>query len=443
MKKLLAITSAAVLAFGLAACGGGSSDSAAPTASDTKEEQTDSASESTSGTQTASDVDLKVGVILLHDEDIGYDFAHLSGIKQAAENAGLPESQIVFKYNVPEDESCYDAATDLVEQGCNLIISDSYGHQSYMTLAAEENPDVTFLMATGDTAAVDNCDNTHNFFNHTYEARYVSGVVAGMKLAEMVEEGVLTDNNYNADGTIKIGYVGAYPYAEVVSGYTAFYLGVKSVVDNVAMDVMYTNSWADATAEQQASETLLGRGCCILSQHADSTGGPAAIEDAIQKRGAVCYFVGYNIDMLSVAPTAILTSAQNDWSVYYTYAFEEALNGRREDILVDWAEGYDAGANMISPLGESCAKGTAEKVAEVEAAIAEGKFQVFDTSTFTVDGERVGSYIFNTSTMNSDYTAVLYEGEDFQCIKDGAFQESVVRSAPYFDLRIDGITELS
>ena len=426
MKKLLAIATAAVLAFGLAACGGAPSESAA-SGSDAAEASAVSESSAPAAEETADAAeepaaasDLKIGIILLHDEDIGYDFAHIDGVRKAAANVGLDDSQLVFKYNIAEDESCYDAATDLVEQDCNLIISDSYGHQSYMTLAAEENPDVTFLIATGDTAAVDNCENTHNFFTHTYESRYVSGVVAGMKLAEMIDEGVLTEDNYNEDGTIKIGYVGAYPYAEVVSGYTAFYLGVKSIVDNVTMDVTYTNSWADATAEQQAAETLLGRGCCIISQHADSTGGPAAIEDAIQKRGAVCYYVGYNIDMLSVAPTAILTSAQNDWS-----------------------EGYASGANMISPLGDSCAEGTAEKVAEVEKGISDGTLNVFDTATFTVGGEPVESYNFNTSTMNSDFTAVQYEGVDFECIEDGAFRESVVRSAPYFDLRIDGINELS
>ena len=441
MKKIVSFVMLGVLAAGLAACGGSEGSAASSAASAAPAAAASESAEAAAPAAEASD--LKVGVILLHDETIGYDYAHYQGVQTAMKNVGLSDSQVVFKYNIAESEQCYDAAIDLVEQGCNVIISDSYGHQSYMTLAAEENPDVTFLIATGDTAAVEGLDNTHNFFTHTYESRYVSGVVAGMKLAEMVENNELSDDNYNADGTIKIGYVGAYPYAEVVSGYTGFYLGVKSVVDNVAMDVTYTNSWADATAEQQAAEFLLGRGCCIISQHADSTGGPAAIEAAIKNSGAVCYYVGYNIDMLSVAPTAILTSAQNDWSVYYTYALGLAAEGKMNEIPVDWSEGYDAGANMISPLGESCADGTAEKVAEVEAAIADGTLQVFDTSTFTVDGAKVDSHIFNTSTMNSDYTAIQYEGEDFECITDGAFTESVVRSAPYFDLRIDGITELS
>lgn len=389
---------------------------------------------------------LKVGVILLHDESIGYDYAHIQGIQKACENLGIDwndNSQVVWKYNIGEDQGCYDAAVDLVEAGCNVIISDSYGHQSYMTLAAQENPDATFLIATGDTAGVDGLANTHNFFTHTYESRYVSGVVAGMKLAELIEQGALTDANYTAEGNVKIGYVGAFPYAEVVSGYTAFYLGVKSVVENVVMDVSYTNSWADATAEQQAAEALLARGCCIISQHADSTGGPAAIEAAISTTGATCFYVGYNIDMLTVAPTAILTSAQNDWSVYYSYALKMAQDGQCTSIADNWSEGYTTGANMISALGASCAAGTAEQVAAVEAAIKDGSLQIFDTTTFTVGGATVETHTFNSSTMNSDYTAVQYEGQDYECIVNGAFQESVFRSAPYFDLRIDGITELS
>ncbi len=442
MKRVLALLMAAAMLICLAACGSEKAAEETETAAQTDASAPEAEAETA---QTAADSALKIGVILLHDESIGYDFAHMEGVQKACDSLGIdyndPE-QVVWKYNIGEDEGCYDAAIDLAEHGCNVIISDSYGHQSYMTQAAEECPDVTFLIATGDTAAVDNCENTHNFFTHTFESRYVSGVVAGMKLAEMIEDGVLSDNNYNDDGTVKIGYVGAYPYAEVVSGYTAFYLGVKSIVENVSMDVTYTNSWADATAEQQAAEALLARGCCIISQHADSTGGPSAIEAAVAN-GSVCYYVGYNIDMLTVAPTAILTSAQNNWAAYYTYALGLAKEGKREEIAVDWAAGYAEGANMISTLGSSCAEGTAEKVAEVEAAIIDGSLKVFDTSTFTVGGETITSHTFNSSTMNSDYSAVLYEGQDYECISDGAFQETVFRSAPYFDLRIDGITELS
>jgi basic membrane protein A len=253
----------------------------------------------------------------------------------------------------------------------------------------------------------------------------VSGVVAGMKLKEMMDAGLVTDPY--------IGYVGAYPYAEVVSGYTAFFLGVQSIVPGAHMDVIYTNSWYDPTAEAEAANSLMSKGCCIISQHADSTGAPSAVQTALDA-GTPVYCVGYNIDMLSVAPTAALTSAQNNWSVFYTYAFNCALTG--EAIATDWSEGYATGANMISALGESCAAGTAEKVAEIEAAIIDGSLNIFDCSTFTVGGEHPTTFL----AIDTDGDWV---GDTGEAITDGIFYESTLRSAPYFSLRIDGITELS
>jgi basic membrane protein A len=292
---------------------------------------------------------------------------------------------------------------------------------------------VTFIAMTGDGAAPSGLPNFKNAFNYTFESRYVSGVVAGMKLAELVADGKVAAKNKDADGNIKLGYVGAYPYAEVVSGYTGFYLGVKSIVSNVVMDVQYTNSWYDPTVEAEAANALVSTGCIILSQHADSTGAPAACE-ALLDGGTTVYCVGYNIDMLAVAPKAALTSAQNDWSVYYTYALGCIVNG--EDIATDWAKGYAEGAVMISKLGESCAKGTAEKVAEVEAALKDGSLNVFDTSKFTVGGKTV------TSAMAID-TDGDFTPDSEEAISDGVFHESTIRSAPYFGLRIDGIKELN
>ncbi|MPM33274.1 hypothetical protein SDC9_79844 [bioreactor metagenome] len=286
---------------------------------------------------------------------------------------------------------------------------------------------------TGDAAALTGLANFKNAFNYTYESRYVSGVVAGMKLAELVKDGKVGAANKNADGTIKIGYVGAYPYAEVVSGYTGFYLGVKSVVENVSMSVTYTNSWYDPTAEAEAANSLVAAGSIIVSQHADSTGAPSACEAAL-KSGTTVYCVGYNVDMLSVAPTSALTSAQNDWSIYYTFAFDKLLKG--EEIPTDWAQGYTVGAVHISTLGPSCAAGTAEKVAEVESALKAGSLNVFDTSKFTVGGEAVTTYM----AIDTDGDWV---GDTGEAISDGVFHESTLRSAPYFGLRIDGITELN
>lgn len=397
MKKVIAIIAVLVMAFALVAC-----------------------SATGSGAK-----GVKIGVILVHDENTGYDAAHIDGIKAGAKAAGIPDSQIIWKYNIPEDESCYDTATDLVEQGCNYIFSDSYGHQDFMLQAATENPEVTFVSMTGDKAALSGLANYKNAFPHTFEARYVSGVVAGMKLKELMDAGKV-DDPY-------IGYVGAFPYAEVVSGYTAFFLGVQSIVPAAHMDVIYTNSWYNPTAEAEAANALMSKGAHIISQHADSTGAPSAVETAL-KAGSVVYCVGYNIDMLAAAPTAALTSAQNNWGVYYTYAFKAAKAG--ETIVTDWSEGYATGTNMISKLGPSCAAGTAEKVAEIEAAIKDGTLNVFDTAKFTVGGAPVTSYL--AIDTNGDWA-----GDTGEAIENGIFYESKLRSAPYFGLRIDGITELS
>ncbi len=376
---------------------------------------------------------IKIGVILVHDENTGYDFAHIQGIKAAAAAVGISEDQIIWKYNITEDEKCYDTATDLVDQGCTTIFSDSYGHQSYMQQAASENADVTFVSMTGDQAALSKLPNFKNAFNYTFESRFVSGVVAGMKLAELVADDKVVASNMDSHGNIKLGYVGAFPYAEVVSGYTGFYLGVKSIVSNVVMDVSYTNSWYDPTAEAEAANALVSSGCIILSQHADSTGAPAACQ-ALLDGGTTVYCVGYNVDMLSVAPTAALTSAQNNWGVYYTYAFNCLKNG--EEIITDWAKGYNDDAVMISALGESCADGTAAKVTEIETALKDGSLNVFDTAKFTVGGEKITTYL--AIDTNGDWA-----GDTGEAISNGIFHESTLRSAPYFGLRIDGITELN
>ncbi len=406
MKKVIALVLVALLAFAMIGC---------------------------KKAGTADESALKIGIILVHDENTGYDEAHINGIKAAAAELGIKDDQLIWKYNIPETEVCYDTAMDLVEQGCNYIFSDSYGHQNYMQQAATECPEVVFASMTGDQAALSGLENFKNAFPHTYESRYVSGVVAGMKLKELVDAGAVADANMNADGTIKIGYVGAFPYAEVVSGFTGFFLGVKSIVDNVQMDVTYTNSWYDPTAEAEAANALMSRGCIIISQHADSTGAPSACEAALAA-GTTIYCVGYNVDMLSVAPNAALTSAQNNWAVYYTYAFKCAQNG--EAIMTDWSEGYATGTNMISALGASCAAGTAEKVAEVEAAIKDGSLNVFDCSKFTVGGETQTSYL----AIDTDGD---WAGDTGEAIENGVFYESKLRSAPYFGLIIDGITPLN
>lgn len=392
--------------------------------------------------ETGKNASVKIGVILVGDETEGYTTAHMEGIKEAAKQLGIADNQIIWKYKVHEDSTCYDAAVDLVGQGCSAVFSNSYGHQTYMVQAAEAYPDVTFVSMTGDFAAISGLSNFKNAFTSVYESRFVSGVVAGMKLKELLDNGTLTadvqPNSFDADGNVKIGYVGAFSYAEVVSGYTAFYLGVKSIVPNVVMEVMYTNSWFDIDKEAAAAEALVANGSVIIGQHADSTGAPAAVQKLLND-GTICYSVGYNVDMLETAPTAALTSATNNWSVYYKHAFECVMNGT--ELEADWAKGYTENAVAITKLGESCAEGTADKVAEVENALKSGTLHVFDTSTFTVGGQAVTTAPCDMTFMDWSTMTAIYQGETVEAIVDGYFSESTFRSAPYFQLRIDGITE--
>ncbi len=419
MKKFLALLLAMVMSLSLAACGG----------SDTE----DTTTTDDTATEESAASDVKIGLICVHDVNSGYDAAHIEGLTAACEELGIDvDSQVVFKYNIAEDQNCYDAAVDLAEQGCNIIFSDSYGHQTYMLQAAREYSDITFVSCTGDQAGVAGLDNFKNIFPYTYESRYVSGVVAGMKLKELMDAGTVTDP--------KVGYVGAFPYAEVVCGYTAFLLGIQSVVPEAYMEVQYTNSWYDPVAEGEAANILMADGCVIIGQHADSTGAPSAVQEA-QDKGTVAYSVGYNIDMLSVAPTAALTSAQNNWSVLYKATLEKFIAG--EEIPADYATGHANNAVMISALGESCAEGTQEAVDAAWAGIDDGSLKVFDTSKFTVGGQTVTEYEVNFSIIDFATGDVVFEGPTENVIADGAFQESVYRSAPYFDLRIDGITELN
>ncbi len=388
--------------------------------------------------------DFKVGVILVGDETEGYTLAHMNGIKAAAQELGLKDDQIIWEYKIPEDATAKDKAEELAIKGCSVVFSNSYGHQDYMQQAAEANPDVTFVSMTGDFAGISGVDNLKNAFTDVYESRFVSGVVAGMKVAELVEAGVLEEDNFDSNGNVKIGYVGAYPYAEVKSGFTAFFLGIKSVYDKVAMEVTYTNSWFDIEKEGAAAEQLMADGCVIIGQHADSTGAPAAVEAALAK-GNVAYSVGYNIDMLDVAPNAALTSATNTWKVYYTYAIGAAMNG--EEIDTNWSEGYSKDAVAITPLGASCAEGTQQKVDETIAAIKDGTLKVFDTATFTVGGETLEECEVDLSYVSfaTGAPVVVYEGEKVNAIKTEGeisyFDESSYRSAPYFALDIDGIGE--
>lgn len=388
-KKLFALATAAVMTASLAACPAGAAEGGVAVE------------------------DLKVGVIYIGDENEGYTAAHMFGIDEMQEALGLDDSQVIEKTLIGEDETCADAAFDLADQGCQLVIATSFGHETYLLEAAAEYPDVEFCHATGYQAATCGLDNMHNYFTSVYEARYVSGVVAGMKLNEMVEDGTITADQ------LKLGYVGAFPYAEVISGYTSFFLGAKSVCPDVTMEVKYTNSWGSFDLEKECAEALIADGCVLISQHADTTGAPTACE------AAGVPVVGYNISMIETAPTQALTSASINWGPYYTYAAQCVVDGTPIDV--DWCKGFAEGANKITELNEAAvAEGTAEKVEEVESAIIDGSLKVFDTSTWTVNGETLDSY----------------EKNGIEYIADGYFHESEYGSAPAFDIAIDGITSI-
>ena len=378
----------------------------------------------TAQAETIDAADMKIGVIYVGDEQEGYTLSHMHGIDKMQEELGIADDQVIEKFNIPEDESCYDAAVDLADQGCQIIFGTSFGHEDYLIQAAYEIPEVQFCHATGYQAAMqEDLDNIHNYFTSIYEARYVSGVVAGMKLAELDAAGEIGDNFRDENGNVKIGYVGAYSYAEVISGYTAFFLGLRSEFPNAVMEVKYTGSWADQALEKETAEALIADGCLLVAQHADTTGAAAACE------AAKTWHVGYNVGMLDVAPNYDLTSSTNNWGPYYTYAVEQVMNG--EPIDVDWCHGHTEGAVLLTELGQNVAEGTAEKVEETWAAIDDGSLKVFDTSTWTVNGETVES------------TADLEGFNGVEYIIDGRFAESELASAPAFTFIIDGISELN
>ena len=387
MKKIIALLLAVVMVFALVACASTAKTEEktdAPAPAETTNEETTAPAEETDApaeeetAEPAGDAvgtDIKIGVVLIGDENEGYTYSHIKGIQEAAKALGISESNIIWKYSIPEDESCYDACVDCVDQGCQIVITNSYGHQSFCLLAAEEYPDVQFVAMTGDTARANGLANFHNAFTGIYEARYVGGVVAGMKLQQLIDEGKVEDKNKTADGKIKIGYVGAYPYAEVVSGYTAFFLGLQSIVPDVAMQVQYTNSWFNITAENEAAKALIADSCIIVSPrrlHRRSGRLPEALD-----AGTTVYCVGYNVDMLAVAPTAALTSPTNVWKSSMS-THSAVMNG--ESFDQNWCQGYEGPTPLPSlPLGESCAPGTQEKVDETIAAIKDGSLHVFDT----------------------------------------------------------------
>ena len=369
---------------------------------------------------------MKVGLICIGDEnDQGYTYNFIRGKDAATEALAAKGIDVewVTKWNIGEDSSCEDANIELAEEGCQLIINNSFGFEDFMLHVAKDYEDIEFISCTNQGSWNDGLDNTHNAFANIYEGRYLAGVVAGMKLQEMIDAGTIT-----ADQAV-IGYVGAFSFAEVISGFTSYFLGARSVCPSVTMKVQFVGSWSDATEEANAASALADMGCVMISQHSDNT-TPAT---TAQSKGA--FHTGYNNDMIGVAPEASLIGTRIDWSVYFEYVIEAVANGQSFDQ--DWCHGMDEGAVVMTELNEAiAAPGTKEKLAEVEEQIRSGKLQVFDTSTFTIDGQEL------TTAMALD-TDGDFTPDSEEAVFDGAFHESYFQSAPYFALQIDGIEWLN
>ena len=405
MKKFLAMLLALVMALSLVACG--------------EQKQPDTPDVPDDGQQTAT---VKVGFITLHDENSTYDLNFINAAKEAIANLGLTDADYILKTNVPEGQECYEAAVDMVDKGCNIIFADSFGHEPYMIQAAQEYPDVQFCHSTGTRAHTEGLANYHNAFASIYEGRYLAGIAAGLKLNEMIDAGKFT-----ADEAM-VGYVGAFTYAEVVSGYTSFFLGVRSVCPTATMKVTFTGSWYDEALEKEGAQKLIGLGCKLISQHADSLGAPTACENAGVPN------VSYNGSTQAAAPNTYIISSRIDWAPYYEYAIKAVMNGTTIDT--DWTGTLATGSVVLTDLNTAvAAEGTAEAIAAATEKLEKGELHVFDTSTFTVKGEALTSYKADVDT-DADYTP------DTEVVHDGYFSESEFRSAPYFDLEIDGIERL-
>ena len=370
----------------------------------------------------AATEEFKIGVILLHDENSTYDLNFLNAINAVKAELKLKDSQVLIKSNIGETKACEDAAAELADEGCKVIFANSFGHEDYMINAAKKFPKVQFCHATGTKAHTAGVPNFHNAFASIYEGRYLAGIAAGMKLNEMIADGQFTAEE------AKMGYVGAFTYAEVISGYTSFYLGAKSVCPTVTMDVRFTGSWFDVTAERNAALSLISGGCKLISQHADSYGAPSACEE----KGIPN--VSYNGSTEASCPNTYIISSRIDWAPYFKYIIEAAQKGQTIDT--DWTGTIATGSVKLTDINtKAAAEGTAAAIEAAKAKLISGELKVFDTDNFKVNGNTLTEYLADVDTDEAF-------AKDTNVIYEGYFHESEKRSAPYFDIEIDGITLL-
>ena len=420
MKKALATLLAASMVFSLAACG--SSSTADTTAAAEESSEAGEASESTEATGETTDV--KVGMVCIGNDNMAYDrnfYMAADAAKEELAKKGI-NVEWVYTYDHPEGDVVAADCEELADAGCAAVILNSYGMEPAMLTVAADYPDTVFCSLTNEASRSDSLENTVNAFPSIYEGRYLAGIAAGMKLNEMIANGDITEDQ------AVMGYVGAYTYSEVVSGYTAFYLGAKSVCPSVTMLVEFIGSWGDPAVEAQTAQDLIDRGAVLISQHSDAT-TPAT---TAQENGV--YSVGYNISMIDVAPESSIISSRIDWTNYFVYVIETIVNGGKVDQ--DYMQhGVADGDIVLTELNDNiAAEGTAEAIAEAEEKIKSGELHVFDTSTFTVDGKTLESSLID---MDADFDA---SDDETDAVSDGYYHESYYKSAPSFSEKIDGIT---
>lgn len=420
MKRFFAVILSLALVLAFAACGG----------------KTDKADNTGNGTKGLTDPplakveldggfevpdDFKIGFIFLHDDKSTYDKNFMDGANEVKKLLKLSDEQVIFRYPVAEDADEGGKAVDyLAEQGCNIIFADSFGHESFMIDGAKKYPKIQFCHATGVKAHTEKLDNYHNAFASIYEGRYLAGIAAGMKLNEMIDDGKI-----KAEEAV-IGYVGAFSYAEVISGYTSFFLGARSVCPSATMKVNYTESWYDVDKERQNALALINDGCVLISQHADSMGAPSACEE----KGVPN--VSYNGSTFDDCPETFIVSSRVNWAPYYLYIIKTYCEGGK--IATDWCGRIADGSVVLTGINENAAAdGTADAIKKAAEDLEAGTVHVFDTSKFTVGGKKLDSYIAN---VDDD---AEFKG-DTEAVDAGYFHESESRSAPYFDVIIDGIT---
>ena len=311
---------------------------------------------------------IKVGVIHLSDpaDGSGYTYTHDLGIQGMQQNLGLSDDQIVRKINIPDSDAdaTRKAIKECIDEGCNIIFTTSWGYMETTAQMAEEYPDVYFSHGTG---YMSNGKNFNNYFGRIYQARYLSGIVAGMNTK-----------------TNMIGYVAAMgsDNSEVTGGIDAFALGIYSVNPDAKVYVKVTNSWYDPEAEKQAAETLLDMGCDVITQHCDTSYPQTLAQD----RGV--YGIGYNSDMSKEAPDACLCSVIWNWSAYYTSAVQSIIDGTWDGS--NYYGGMNENLVGITELADFCAEGTADRVKEAKKRIMSGELGVFDGVIETNTGDMIG-----------------------------------------------------